>query len=374
MAGSANPQNVRPMGAGGMMPGMQNAKGGGGRPMGAGGPNQFTLGQTAGQMGGRPMGAGGPNQFTLGRPPQQNMNAMMLPPALGGTQTVAPYDDTPMGRGPNDMRGNPNFTPDFSGMQGVRTPGMGGPNQFTIGQTAGQMGGAPAATAPATAPAAAAPGTAAAPGAAPAAGGQPNVFTQASNAFNTAMQGPNIQQFMNPYTQEVMNRTATDINNARQQTMNQLGQQASAAGAFGGSRHGIAEAQTNAGFAKQLADTSANLNMQGFNTALGAAQNQQQMMSNLAQQGFGFGQALNTQQMQQGALQQAMQQMLIDAAKGQYAGYTGAPQNALTLPMAALGQAGGLGMQTTTQTQNPGLFDYLSLAAGTYAGMQGAGR
>ena len=325
MAGSANPQNVRPMGAGGMMQGGLNARGGGGRPMGAGGPNQFTLGQTAGQMGGRPMGAGGPNQFTLGQ---------------------------------------------TAGQMGGRPMGVGGPNQFTIGQTAGQMGGAPAATAPATAPAAAAPGTAAAPGAAPAAGGQPNVFTQASNAYNTALQGPNIGQFMNPYTQEVMNRTATDINNARQQTMNQLGQQASAAGAFGGSRHGIAEAQTNAGFAKQLADTSANLNMQGFNTALGAAQNQQQMMSNLAQQGFGFGQALNTQQMQQGALQQAMQQMLIDAAKGQYAGYTGAPQNALTLPMAALGQAGGLGMQTTTQTQNHGLFDYLSLAAGTAAAMQ----
>lgn len=360
MAGPSNPQSVRqPGGGGGVMAGGQNIKpgmggGGGGRPMGMGGPSQFSIGQTAGGMpnqsmfsqlaaqaggGGRPMGVGGPNQFTLGQ---------------------------------------------TAGQGGGRPMGMGGPNQFTLGQTAGGILGAAAPAAPAApaalaAPAAAAPGQPAAPAAvgpgqpaapAAAAPGQPNVFTQAAGAYNTALQGPNISQFMNPYTQEVMNRTAADINAAQQQAMNQLGQQASAAGAFGGSRHGIAEAQTNAGFTKQLADTSANLNMQGFNTALGAAQNQQQMMSNLAQQGFGFGQSLNQQQMQQGALQQAMQQMLIDAARGQYAGFTGAPAQSLTLPMAAVGAA-NMGQQTQTTTNQPGLFDYLSLAAGTAAGMYG---
>ena len=341
MAGPSNPQSVRqPGGGGGVMAGGQNIKPGmgGGRPMGMGGPSQFSIGQTAGGMpnqsmfsqlaaqagGGRPMGVGGPNQFTLGQ---------------------------------------------TAGQGGGRPMGMGGPNQFSIGQAAGGVPGAAASATPA-APAApaAAPGQPAAPAAA--APGQPNVFTQAAGAYNTALQGPNISQFMNPYTQEVMNRTAADINAAQQQAMNQLGQQASTAGAFGGSRHGIAEAQTNAGFTKQLADTSANLNMQGFNTALGAAQNQQQMMSNLAQQGFGFGQSLNQQQMQQGAMQQALQQALIDAAKGQYAGFTGAPAQSLTLPMAAVGAA-NMGQQTQTTTSQPGLFDYLSLAAGTAAGMYG---
>jgi hypothetical protein len=103
--------------------------------------------------------------------------------------------------------------------------------------------------------------------------------------------------------------------------------------------------------------------MQGFNTALGAAQNQQQMLSQLAGQGFGFGQQLNQQQMQQGALQQGLMQSLIDAARGQYAGFTGAPQQALTLPLAALGGA-SMGQQTQTQTQKPGLFNYLSLGLG----------
>jgi hypothetical protein len=188
------------------------------------------------------------------------------------------------------------------------------------------------------------------------------VFQQAAGAYNTALQGPNIGQFMNPYTQEVINRTGADIGAAQQMAMNQLGAQATQARAFGGSRHGVAEAQTNAGFIKQLADTSANLRQQGFNTALGAAQNQQQMMSNLAGQGFGFGQQIGQQQMQQGALQQGIMQQLIDAARGQYGGFTGAPQQALTLPLAALGASPV--PQTTTTSQRPGLFNYLSLALG----------
>jgi hypothetical protein len=190
-----------------------------------------------------------------------------------------------------------------------------------------------------------------------------NVFQQAAGAYNTALQGPNIGQFMNPYQQQVIDRTMTDIGGAQQQAMNQLGAQATRAGAFGGSRHGVAEGATNAGFIKQLADTSANLNMQGFNTALGAAQNQQGMMSQLAGQGFGFGQQIGQQQMQQGGLQQGLMQSLIDSARGQYGGFTGAPSQSLAAPMAALGAA-NMGQQTQTQRQQPGLFNYLSLLLG----------
>lgn len=189
-----------------------------------------------------------------------------------------------------------------------------------------------------------------------------NVFNQAAGAYNAALQGPNIGQFANPFQQQVINNTMGDIGTAQQMAQNQLGAQATQARAFGGSRHGVAEGLTNQGFIKQAADTSANLNMQGFNTALAAGQQQQGMLSNLAQQGFGFGQQLNQQQMQQGGMQQGMVQMLIDAAKGQYGGFTGAPAQSLQLPMAALGAA-NMGQQTQTQTQKPGLFDYLTLGA-----------
>lgn len=189
-----------------------------------------------------------------------------------------------------------------------------------------------------------------------------NVYGQAAGAYNQALAGPNVGAFFNPFQQQVLGNTMNDIGSAQQQAMGQLGAQATAAHAFGGSRHGVAEAQTNQNFIKQLADTSANMNMQGWNSALGAAQQQQGMQSQLANQGFNFGQQLNQNQQQQGLSQQAMMQQLIDAAKNQWAGYSGAPQNALTLPMAAVGAA-NMGQQTQTQSQTPGLFNYLSLGA-----------
>ena len=191
----------------------------------------------------------------------------------------------------------------------------------------------------------------------------PGVFGQAAGAYNAALQGPNIGQFMNPYTSEVIGRTGMDM--ARQAAMqqNQLGLQATRAGAFGGSRHGVAEGTMLGDYGRAFGDIAAQQRQQGFNTALSAGQDQQRMLSQLAGQGFGFGQALNQQQMQQGAMQQGLMQSLIDAARGQYAGYTGAPMSSLSAPLAALGAVPS-GQQTSTQTQRPGLMQYLSLGLG----------
>jgi hypothetical protein len=206
---------------------------------------------------------------------------------------------------------------------------------------------------------------------------QPGVFGQSAGAYNAALgqtaqaaAGPNIGAFMNPFTQNVTNRAIGDIGAAQNLAMQNLGAQASRAGAFGGSRHGVAEGATNSAFIKQMADTSANMNMQGFNTALGAAQNQQGMnlaaggqFGNLANMGFGFGSQIGQQQMQQGSMQQGILQSIIDAARGQYGGFTGAPMQSLQAPLAALGAA-NMGQQSQTQSQKPGLFNYLSLGLG----------
>jgi hypothetical protein len=189
------------------------------------------------------------------------------------------------------------------------------------------------------------------------------VFGQAAGAYNTALQGPNIGQFMNPYTSQVINRTGMDMARQAQIAQNQLGAQATAARAFGGSRQGVAEGTMLGDYGRAFGDIAAQQRQQGFNTALGAAQEQQRMMSGLAQQGFGFGMDINKQQYGQGSDVRAMMQQLIDAARGQYAGYTGAPMASLSAPLAALGampQAGS----TTTQSQRPGLFNYLSLGLG----------
>lgn len=191
----------------------------------------------------------------------------------------------------------------------------------------------------------------------------PGVFGQASGAYNAALQGPNIGQFMNPYTSEVIGRTGMDMARQAQMQQNTLGAQATQAGAFGGSRHGVAEGTMMGDYGRAFGDIAAQQRQQGFNTALGAAQQQQGMMSQLAGQGFGFGQAINQQQMQQGGMQQGLMQQLIDAARGQYGGYTGAPMASLSAPMAALGAA-NMGQQTQTQTQRPGLFNYMSMLLG----------
>lgn len=86
-----------------------------------------------------------------------------------------------------------------------------------------------------------------------------------------------INKFLNPYTDEVVNKTLDDVDRSRQMAVNRGEDQALMSGAFGGSRHGIADAETNRGFADRAAAAAGNLRNQGFNTALGAAQNEQGM-------------------------------------------------------------------------------------------------
>lgn len=210
-----------------------------------------------------------------------------------------------------------------------------------------------------------------------------SVFNQSAGAYTGALQGtqgvmqgmPNVNAFLNPFTENVVNTSMDALNRSRQMTMQDLNAQAVGAKAFGGSRHGIAQAETNRNFFDQAGQLAGNLYNTGFNTALGAAQQQQQtqlgaagQMGTLANLGFGFGTQLNQQQAQQGALQQAMMQSLIDAAKGQYGGFTGAPAQSLQLPLAALGAA-NMGQQTQTTSRKPGLFDYLTAGATIFGGL-----
>jgi hypothetical protein len=200
-------------------------------------------------------------------------------------------------------------------------------------------------------------------------GGQIGVYGQSAGAFNNAMGATTPGGFgqrtainMNPFQSQVTNRTMQDMERQRQMQINDIGASASAAGAFGGSRHGVAEAETNRGFADQFADTAANMNMQNFNNAQNLTMQQAGLSSQLAGQGFGFGEAITDRQTQQGAMQQAMQQALIDAGRGQFEGFAGQPGQSLQYPLAAIG--GVPQPKSETKTEKPGLFNYLTLAMG----------
>lgn len=79
-------------------------------------------------------------------------------------------------------------------------------------------------------------------------------------------------QYMNPYQDQVIDAATRDMDRARQMTQNDIAAQATAAGAFGGSRHGLVEAENNRNFARSVADMSSQQRMAGFDNAQNMAQ------------------------------------------------------------------------------------------------------
>ena len=81
----------------------------------------------------------------------------------------------------------------------------------------------------------------------------------------------NIQSFQNPYNEQVINQSLNDLDRARQIRLQSDQDRAIGAGAFGGSRSALLEAETNRNFADAAARTSSNLRQSGYNNSLNAA-------------------------------------------------------------------------------------------------------
>jgi hypothetical protein len=187
--------------------------------------------------------------------------------------------------------------------------------------------------------------------------------------------------YQNPFTQQVVDRSIADIGRttAMQQEVNKAN--AARSGAFGGSRQGLVEAETNAASQRAIGDLSSNLNLQGFNTAAQLAQGDinnrftgaSGMLSgagtlgNLGTAGFNMGNTLQQQQAQQGLLQQQMQQQLLGDAMQQFYGYANSPLNYLNTMGGALGGSPLANNQTMTSQYRPGVLDYLSFGSGLMA-------
>jgi hypothetical protein len=102
--------------------------------------------------------------------------------------------------------------------------------------------------------------------------------SQANQGFNAApvgninaaqWAGQDLSPYMNPYTQNVIDAQMADQQNAYGQAYNQMASQAQAAGAFGGSRFGVAQGQLAGDSVRNQALMSAQLRSQGFDTAAG---------------------------------------------------------------------------------------------------------
>lgn len=210
----------------------------------------------------------------------------------------------------------------------------------------------------------------------------PNIFDTAAQGINTAIgsatQGiagtpasiatANLGNYYNPFETQVVQQSLSDLDRARQMQANQIGAQATTGNAFGGSREALMQSELGRNYLDQSARTASGLRQAGFQNAqqmagqdVGYGQAATAGLGNLSNLGFGMGMQLQDKSMQQGTQQQLINQALIDAAKQQFAGFTGQPSTALGYMASALGASAK--PSTTENTKTPGLFDYLTLAA-----------
>lgn len=244
--------------------------------------------------------------------------------------------------------------------------------------------------------------------------------------YNAAqLSGTDLAPYLNPYTNDVVSTALGDLQHARDQQQVADNASATAAGAFGGTRQSVLNANTTNDYLRNVASTSANLRsgaysnaQQGaladiaaknaasqFNTTAGlnagefnAGQNltaQQgnatnsfnaaQLRGNAALSGASLGQDYLNQQIQQGgvlnnvgAQQQALQQAQDEAAYQEFLRQTQAPLMAQQIRNQALGMIPQQATTTSSTTQSPGIGGILggvgSLALGIGAlGGFGAG-
>ena len=200
----------------------------------------------------------------------------------------------------------------------------------------------------------------------------PVATTQPTNVFEgsaAAMRGagetygnlsnfePNAQPYMNPYTQNVIDRTQQDIMRQQQMSQNQLDAQAGRAGAFGGSRHGVAQGVMAGEYGRMAGDIAAPQRQRGYDQAMdtafrtaGVQAGGASGLAGLGGQLYGMGQSTQDAIARQGAFQRQIQQALADAARNQFYGAAGAPLQGLGAMTSVLG---GIQVPQTTTSSTP---------------------
>jgi hypothetical protein len=81
-----------------------------------------------------------------------------------------------------------------------------------------------------------------------------------------------MQKYMNPYTQAVTDQSLKDLERSRQLQQQQTSAQATGAKAFGGSRQGVAEAETNRAYGENASRLVAQQNAEAFRNAQQASE------------------------------------------------------------------------------------------------------
>ena len=188
-----------------------------------------------------------------------------------------------------------------------------------------------------------------------------------------------VQKFMNPYQQQVIDESIRQINRQGQMSRQNLQGQATRAGAFGGSRQGVQDAELERALSEQRNSAIVGGLSQGYNQAATQAQQafEQAQGRKLAQaQGYqGIGGLYGQQAVQQAQLGQGGAG-LQGTLSGQLAGLSGmygniAGQQAnISGQQAQLGQSLGQGIGNLAQGQF-GIGQAMSQGLGSLAAQQG---
>ncbi len=180
----------------------------------------------------------------------------------------------------------------------------------------------------------------------------------------TSFLNANLQGYMNPFTQNIEDRAIDAANRSLRMSTNRIGDQARAAGAFGGSRQGIAEGVAASEAATGIGDLSARLRADAFNQAASQFGADQARAAQAAQLRMGAANQLGSLAQQQqaariqdaslleqiGMQRQAMQQAQLDDAYNRYLERRNYPIEMLNLRLGATSATPYGGTSTTTST------------------------
>lgn len=126
----------------------------------------------------------------------------------------------------------------------------------------------------------------------------------------------------NPYEQQVVQQSLADIGRQGQMERNRLAANAVGAGAFGGSRFGVAEQELNRNVLQEMGRTAGNLRSAGFNEAMNRRLQGSELLGKLGVQQAGIGelaQNLTTSQIQNalaaGNVARGVDQSALDAVR-----------------------------------------------------------
>jgi hypothetical protein len=189
----------------------------------------------------------------------------------------------------------------------------------------------------------------------------------ATRGLATTLPQTDIQQYMSPYTQGVLDPAIRDIEERAARSRLALGQQSALTGSFGGSRQAISEAELERSTQRNIGEESARQRANAYNQALAQFRMDQQRIPELygamqSQLGTGLTQtqgalgSMVNPLLATGGLQQAREQANLDVLRQQYEEERDFPLRGITALCQTLGLPGstlGIGQQQTA-TQ-PGL-------------------